>query len=344
MGLNVAMITTWNCRCGIATYSKKLIDALAEQGVDVYVVRLSRFGRKTPELLHNLVQRIPVDKIDLIHVEHEYGIWQTLEEQFYLNLKALGKPIITTAHAVGVKMATDSGIASMSDRVIVHNEYCFKKFGYPEKTVIIPHGASPAETMDAEKAKKSWGIDPRIPIIGTLGFISEYKGLETLIEAMVKVPKAALLIGGGFHTETDTPYIVNLRQKSLEVLPGRCHWTGYVPDERLPVAYGAMDIIVYPSRFATESGALLMALSHGKAVIASNIPPFKSKAKEGTLITFKGVKDLTRKIKRVLKDDALRHKLEEGARTFVEKRTWGKVAQMHVELYKEILESDSKSS
>ncbi|GAG96742.1 unnamed protein product, partial [marine sediment metagenome] len=257
--------------------------------------------------------------------------------QFYLNLKALGKPLVTTIHAVGIRLGIDAGVASTSDRVIVHNEYCAKRFGYPEKTVIIPHGTTPSETMDAEKAKKSFGIDPRIPIIGYLGFIGQAKGLETLIEAMVKVPKAALLIAGGWHTETETSYMATLKQRSLDLLPSRCQWIGYVPDERLSAAYSSMDIVVYPSRWISESGALLMALSHSKAVIASHLPPTREKAKLGALMTFKGVKDLTRKIKRLLKDEELRKSLEEGAKKFVEKRTWSKVAQLHIKLYEEVL-------
>jgi len=337
MGLKIAVVTPWLVKCGIFTYSKKLIDALAEQGVDVYVVRLSRFGRKTPESLHNLVQRIPVDNIDLIHIQHEYGLYQMLEQQFYLDLKALGKPIITTMHAVGVRKGIDAGVASMSDRVVVHNEYCAKMFGYPEKTVIIPHGASSCETVEAEKAKKSFGIDPRIPIVGYCGFISEYKGIETLIESMIKVPRTGLLVAGGFHTEADTPYIAGLRQKSLDLLPSRCHWPGYIPDERLSAAYGAMDIVVYPSRFATESGALLMALSHGKAVLASRIAPFKEKEKLGALMTFKDVNDLSRKIKRLLKDEELRKSLEEGAREYVKSVEWSKIAGKHIELYESLV-------
>jgi len=339
MGLKIVVVTPWMVKCGIYTYSEKLINALAEQGVDVYVVRLSRFGRKTPELLHNLVQRIPADKIDLIHVQHEYGLYQMLEQQFYLDLKALGKPLVTTMHAVGVRRGIDAGVASTSDRVIVHNDYCAKMFGYPEKTVIIAHGASPSETMEVENAKKSYGIDPRIPIVGYCGFISEHKGLETLIEAMVNVPRSALLCAGGYHTETDTPYISSLRQRSLELLPSRCHWTGYVPDERLPAAYGAMDIVCYPSRFATESGALLMALSHGKAVLASRIAPFKEKEKLGALMTFKGVNDLTRRIKRLLKDEELRKSLEEGARDYVKSVDWPRIADKHIELYESLVGS-----
>ena len=163
--------------------------------------------------------------------------------------------------------------------------------------------------------------------------------METLVEAMIKVPNAALMVAGGYHVSTDTPYIANLRQKSFEILPKRCQWTGYVPDERLSAAYGAMDILVYPSKFSTESGALIMALSHGKAVLASRIAPFKEKEKLGALMTFKGVKDLTRKIKRLLKDEELRKSLEEGARRYCEDNSWGTVAGKHIELYEEVLNS-----
>jgi glycosyltransferase involved in cell wall biosynthesis len=151
------------------------------------------------------------------------------------------------------------------------------------------------------------------------------------------VPKAALLIAGGWHTETDTPYIMTLKQKSLEVLPSRCQWVGYIPDERLSAAYGAMDVVVYPSRYATESGALIMALGYGKAVLASNIEPFKEKEKVGALMTFKGVRDLTRKIKRLLKDEELRRQLEEGAKKYCEETSWNKIAEKHIALYKQLL-------
>jgi len=153
----------------------------------------------------------------------------------------------------------------------------------------------------------------------------------------VKVPKAALLIGGGWHTEKSPIYIQQLKQWSLEMLPGRVQWLGYVPDKDMPRAYGAMDIVVYPSLFATESGALLTALSHGKAVISSRLKPFREKEKLGALMTFKSVGDLTRKIKRLLRDDELRVKLEEGARRYAESVAWSEVARRHVSLYEDVI-------
>ena len=340
MGLSVAMITPWgkNVRCGIRTYSEKLVNALAKLGVDIYIVRWPRFGARTPELVESMVlDKIPVDQIALVHVQHEYGLFSpNLEASFFKALKSFGKPIVTTMHAVG-NWEVDRIIAEASDRVMVHNEFCFKRFGYPEKTVIIEHGCEPKECPPADECKRSLGIDPRIPIVGYQGFISSYKGLETLIEAMTKVPNAALLIGGGWHVEAETDYIMRLKRWSLETLKGRCQWLGYVEDERLPTVYGAMSIVVYPSRYISESGALLMALSHGKAVIASNLPPTREKAMLGALMTFKSVEDLRRKIRRLLKDEALRRGLEEDAKAYAESVSWPKVAEKHLRLYEEIL-------
>jgi glycosyltransferase involved in cell wall biosynthesis len=339
MGLSVAVITTWAARCGIFTYSRSLANALAQLGVDVYIVRWPRFGARTPELIESVVlDKIPIDKVDVIHHQNEYGLLTpNLEGAFYSRLKQLAKPLVVTMHAVG-SYAIDKVVGDVSEKVICHNEFCARHFqGNPQKVVVIPHGCEPTQTPPMDECKRALGIDPRIPVVGYQGFISPPKGVEQLIQAMQDVKEAALLVGGGWFVGEETDYIMRLKQYSLEVLRGRCKWLGYVPDEQLATAYGAMDILVYPSRFATESGALLTALSHGKAVIASNLPPFKEKEKLGALMTFKGVEDLKRKIKRLLKDEALRHRLEEGAKAYAESVSWPKVAEKHLRLYEEIL-------
>jgi glycosyltransferase involved in cell wall biosynthesis len=287
--------------------------------------------------------------------QHEYGLFTpNLEGGYFAALKALGKPLVTTMHAVG-QWEIDRVIATTSDRVITHNEFCARQFGF--KSYIIPHGVSgPFECPPAEGAKKALGIDPRIPIVGYVGFISPAKGLERLVEAMAKVPKAALLIAGGWHSEPDTAYIMNLKRWSLQALPSRCQWLGYVEDEDLPRVYGAMDLVVYPSRWATESGALLMALSHGKAVIASSLPPFREKEKVGALTTFRDVPDLSRKIKTLLGDqDAAkmqeeghrkwrdswlpRSRLEAMAAKYARENCWSRIASLHLSLYESVLKA-----
>jgi len=336
--VSVALVTPWgkNVKCGIRTYSEKLVEPLAELGVDVYIIRWPRFGSLTPELVQNVVDSIPVERVDLIHVQHEYGLLKNLDEKLYSGLKALGKPVLTTMHAIG-NFSFDGLIAEASDRVIVHNEFCRRRFGHPKKTVVIPHGLKPAECMPREEAKKALGIPLDAPIVGYCGFVSKMKGLETLIEAMTKIPEVGLLIGGGWHAGPDTEYMLKLKKESLERLPGRCQWLGWVPDEKLATVYGSMDLVVYPSRWITESGALLMALAHRKAVLTTHLPPTREKEKLGALMTFKSNRNLRTKIKRLLRDNELRSSLEEGACRYASDNEWGKIAERHIDLYRQLL-------
>jgi len=335
MGLKVACITPWAVRCGIASYSSDLTRALAKIGVESYIVRLPRFGAKFSEVFNAVAESVPLDKVDLIHVQHEYGLYNNLEGGFYGFLRRLGKPIVTTMHSIG-NWSNDRVVADASDRVIVHNEFCFRRFAFPEKTSIIPHGCNSVECPPKDESRRLIGIPPEAPVVGYCGFISTYKGLEMLIEAMQEIPEAALLIGGGWHAGPDTSYISELKKRSLEVLEGRCMWLGYVPDDSLPSVYGAMDIVVYPSKYATESGALLKALSHSKAVIASNLPPFAEKEEAGALTTFSDLDDLRKKIRLLLKDEVMRNDFEAGARSYVEANSWRKVAEKHIKLYNNI--------
>jgi len=332
--MKIAMVAPHGVKCGIASYTRDLSEALAEKGVDIYIVRLPRFGKKSHAIFGQVINHIPVSDVDMIHVQHEYGLYNNMEATFYDGLKRLGKPIVSTMHAVG-RLQIDRKISEVSDRIIVHNQFCKKSLRFDSE--VIHHGCKPSKTRPRGEAMKSFGIDERVPMVGYCGFISPYKGLEALIEAVSRIPKSALLLGGGWHAGPGTQYIASLNQMTQALLPNRCQWLDFVPDEELPMAYGAMDVVVYPSVYATESGALLMALSHGKAVIANRLPPFKEKEKLGALTTFRGINSLVKKIRKILRDDEYKISLEDGARAYVEANTWSKVAEQHIELYERLL-------
>jgi len=325
----------------LATYTENLSKALAEYGVEVYIVRYPRFGGRNSDLLRLIGEKIP-DEVDCIHIQEEYGLFNQLEGGFYGELKRLhpDKPIVTTMHTTG-HYVIDPVVCSASDRVIVHNDYCLRRLprAFHKKVSVIPHGClEPIKCPPEDECKRTLGIDPRAHLVGYLGFRGPQKGLETLIEALTHVRGAALLIGGGWHVEQETTYIANLRQMTLSLMPGRYRWLGYVPDKQLATAYGSMRLLVYPSIFISESGALLMALSHGKAVIARDLPPTREKKKLGALETFKTVRGLVRKIKWLLKDEEARLRLENAARSYAVRNRWAEIGKKHISLYREVLD------
>ena len=334
--MKIAMIVPYHVKCGVASYGEALSNALAQQGVEIYIVRLPRFGAKNQPILRLVASKIPLDKIDLISVQEEYGLYQNQDTYFFSLLKQLGKPIVTTMHSVGLWEA-DKVISESSGAVIVHNRFCAKRFGYP--TTIIPHGIKSVDCTPVDVARKKMGLPEKTPIIGYLGYISNYKGLETLISAMKKIPDKALLIAGGSHAGPDTEYMLKLKEDSLKEMPGRMQWLGYIEDERLPDIYGLMNIVCYPSKFSTESGALLTAIGFGKAVIASNIAPFREKEKQGVIQTFKNEADLVNLINMNFKKPELRAMYEQRAKEYSLKNSWENVAAKHVKLFKSVLRS-----
>jgi len=119
----------------------------------------------------------------------------------------------------------------------------------------------------------------------------------------------------------------------------RCQWLDFIPDQKLPLIYGAIDVVAYPSRYASESGALLMALGFGKPMIASNMKPFKEKEEECQAVeTFSSEQDLVAKITHYLVDDDYRRIMHENALHYANMYSWSNIAEEHSQLYKETVE------
>lgn len=327
--MKIAMVTPHNVKCGIFTYSRDLYTALADHGVETYISRFPRFGQKSPGLLENIARKIPKDA-DLIHVQHEYGLFSGFEGVFYQALKQTGKPIITTMHAIG-NFNADKITSTASDKIIVHNDFCQRK--YSGESTIIPHGCKTVETMPVEQAKKIMGIPPTLPIVGYIGFIGQQKGIDDIILAVEPIERAGLVIGGGWHQGPETEYMNSLKELGNQRLGGRIQWTGFVDENRLSSVYGCMDLLVVASRFATESGALLTAMAYGKPIIARNLPPFKEKK----LNTFDNVPHLSALIEEALSSPTMLKEMSEHSLKYAMDNSWDKIAVKHKKLYEKVV-------
>lgn len=157
-------------------------------------------------------------------------------------------------------------------------------------------------------------LPPDSVLIGTFGFITEYKGFETAIQALRLLPdNHHLLIFGGIHPqairrhEPINPYLGTLLGEGrvgasvADVLasvkaPGwqltdgaasllgapphdltrRIHFMGALPDAGFAKALAVCDVVAMPYREVgqTSSGALAMAIDLGCRVVASRTRNF----------------------------------------------------------------------
>lgn len=334
--LAIGIISPWKVRCGIATYTEHLAKALADLDHKIYIVRLHRFGRRSVEYFQTLAaRRIP--KCQILSVQHEYGLYDGGEGFFYSTLRSQHQPlpVATTMHATG-NPAIDGVVYESSDLVIVHNDFCLRRLDREAK--VIPHGVESWTPAPLRESREKLGLEVDRAVVVLFGFIGPYKNYELALRVMgLEFPDVQLLVAGGWHVQTDTPYIEGLKHMANNLCPGQAKWMGWVADEELPYVFGAGDVCLYPNKFISESGALLTMVGFGKCVLAGNLAPNREKEPKDALFCFENEADLIRKLERLLTDPELRHRYEEGARRYSEEWSWSNVANMHLNLYEEIL-------
>ena len=109
------------------------------------------------------------------------------------------------------------------------------------------------------------------------------KGLDILLKAMAKVistnPNVSLQIAGKVWHDDLLQY-----QQLIEEL-GLTEFVktnfSFIPNEEVDGYFQRADIVVLPYRRIYQSGVLLLAMSYGRAVLASNLPPFAEVVEDG---------------------------------------------------------------
>ncbi len=160
------------------------------------------------------------------------------------------------------------------------------------KVLHVPHpaylGVYPDDVSDAD-ARARLGIAPDDIVFGVVGNLRPYKGLDDLLaafEAVVAAPPDArrrrLLIAG---MPVPDPSIEALLDRA-RALPDVIVDARRIPAEELSVPLRASDVIVLPYRASLNSGALLLALSFGRPVIAAASPHVTETVGPEASITF----------------------------------------------------------
>ena len=321
MKINVGIVTTWDIKCGIATYSKYLIDELNK--ISLLDITLIQNNKKTSNPFYWFKFGFNNRKHHVIHVQHEYGLfgfhgWGYF--LFYAGLKtSRHNKVVTTLHERNT--LKDGFIYSkllniFSDKIIVHVE----NSDHPNAET-IPHG-----TQGLNLTK----IIDKTQIILCPGYITPKKGIDLIIHMLPEIPNAHLVIAGIARTEQDRKYVAKLKKIVDEMrLTRHVSFTGYITDyDKL---FSSANIVVFPYQHTTQSGMLAIALSHGANILTSDIPTFKQmKQQYGCIDTAKNESEYISKIKQALTHD---NPHTNAIKRYCELTSWQAVAKQHLRLY-----------
>ncbi len=125
--------------------------------------------------------------------------------------------------------------------------------------------------------------EPKPETVLVFGTFGPHKEPGLVAEAVARLrrsrPSLRLIVAGadhprypGFMADTSARYGLN------------GSWIGYVPAERLAGLFARATLVVVPSRASTgSSGVIYRALSHGRPVLASDLPDFRGLAQDEDL-------------------------------------------------------------
>lgn len=162
----------------------------------------------------------------------------------------------------------------------------------PEKVLHLPHpaylGVYRDEVTDAD-ARRAYGLGVDDLVFGLVGNLRPYKGLDELLDAFestVSAPPAArrrrLLIAGTPGADPSIDALLARARANPDVVVDARR----IPADELAIPLRASDVIVLPYRSSLNSGALLLALSFGRPVIAAASPHVSETVGPDASITF----------------------------------------------------------
>jgi PEP-CTERM/exosortase A-associated glycosyltransferase len=194
---------------------------------------------------------------------------------------------------------------------------------------------------DAEASRRRWELPLDAHVIGFIGTLQPYEGLELLIDALPALlqrakPVHVLITGDGNH---EAALRAHVARRGLQK---HVTFTGRVAHHEVSHAYAASDVILYPRKY-TETTRLttplkpLEAMALRKPVIASDLPPFRELIGQnvrGMLFAAGDRTDLVEKTAALLDSDNLRCRVTTAAREWVTReRQWPVVVAAYREAY-----------
>lgn len=313
--IKLGWISTYNTRCGIATYSEFLlehfdkelfdIDILANISHDIVEINketdVSRCWRdRNDNDIESLKSHIEQNAFTHILINFNFGFFsmQNLQDLLeYLSQKEIKTTIVF--HSVkDIKIkGSESSLGWIKDslqkthKLMVHSIddlNILKSFGLIQNVTLFPHGAQKREhdPLKAAQKKEALGIEGKT-VIASYGFMLPHKGIKELIKAFAVVLEKhknirLLLVNAIYPNPISDEYADECKKiiQDLNLSKEVVMINDFLSDDDSFAYLDTADMLVMPYRDTQESasGAIRYALSTNKPVICTPIEIFNDVA------------------------------------------------------------------
>ncbi|NLO22476.1 MAG: glycosyltransferase [Syntrophomonadaceae bacterium] len=368
-------------QCGIATFSMDLRNSLLLHGNEVKVMAVSEEKNKyayPSEVVFEIDHQHQPDyikaasfinsqpDIDLLIIQHEYGIFGGRDGEYIMDLVGLlEKPYVLVTHTVLPNPSRNcksilnylagraSAIVSMTKNSLQMMSDLYE--APAELIYLIAHGVPEFKAQENKLLKRRYGLQGR-EVVSTFGLIGPGKGLELGIEAVAsltsKFPQLIYLILGRTH-----PMLVKyegeryrhmLENKVIQLeIKNQVRFVNkYLSNEELGEYLYMSDIYLspYPNKDQAVSGTMAFALGCGRAIVSTPYSYALETLSEGRGLVAKeaDAEELAALMESILQNPALKLDLQKKAFRLGKHWTWSSVGQQYTKMFKSMLDADSE--
>ena len=374
----IAMVSTWNTRCGIAEYTAGLVGAAADSWrVEIHADHIpAPIDARTEEPVvrdwvsspfapvDDLIDHLERSNAEIIHIQHNFGFIGLTQLASLVRRLTPSHAVVITLHrtedletpTLSVRLEEIAADLALADRIIVHqreDERRLRSMGI-DRIDVIPIGASETTNLGTAVARMALGIEapPATFVVATYGFLLPHKGTLELIRAIALLRNQrrdiALLAVCALHTD---PLSASYQRTCLDEV----HRLGLDDSVRLVTEYlhpevsrlllATADVIALPYHETSESSSasLRFVLPIGRPVIATDIAIFADARDSLVLVGPPPRADsLAAAILDLAVDVAQREKYAALAVLQARKSSLGRSTEQHTDLYHEVLALRSK--
>lgn len=377
----VVILSTFPPReCGIATYTQDLVKSLNNQFDQSFEVKIGALDNENQRenytdtidyfldvnsphsFLKLSIEINENDQIQIVLIQHEFGLFRNNEDQLVSFLNQLNKSVLVVFHTVlpkpdetflqnvkAISNAVDGIIVmTQSSARILEKDYHVNK----ELISVIPHGTHLVEHLSKDILKKKYKLLNK-KVLSTFGLLSAGKSIETTLNALPLIvkdnPNVVFLIIGKTHPSVVNEEGENYREmlemkiKTLHLQNNVRFVNEYLPLETLLEYLQLTDIYLFTSKDRNQavSGTFSYAISCGCPIISTPIPHACEVLNEdtGVIIDFENSTQLANEVNKLFKDNQLMKKISLNGLHKIAPTAWENSAIAHAKLFDRICEN-----
>lgn len=280
---NIGWISSWNTKCGIATYSDHLISNMGNAKVKILAPKINQDQRthedndscircwtqgKDDNDFFEMEKEIQKNDFNVIIIQFNYGFYnfQDLNDLICKQLDA-GRIVIVMLHSTvdpfnGISnwmLSELKDTLARCHRVLVHSiadMNNLKKINLVDNVALFPHGMIACINKEAIVEKDT------LPLIASYGFCLPHKGLAELIESIGILknkgrPVRLRMVNAEYPDPISSKLIVELRNLISTIGVGDLVQinTDYLDDGDSLSLLSAADLLVFPYQKTGESSS-----------------------------------------------------------------------------------------